>query len=80
MKTSQIKNLNPGGKLRHPMLWVREWTSKQEQEQPAKSASQSKSLGGRVPSFAQDAQGTAQMCTRPPRGSGYLKASPLLPG
>lgn len=80
MKTSQIKNLTPGGKLRHPMVWVREWTSKQEQEQLVKSGSQSKSLGGRAPYSPEGALGTAQMCPRPPRVSGYLKSSPSLTG
>lgn len=81
MKTSQIKNLIPDGKLRHPLVQVREWTLKHEEEQPVKSGSQSKSLGGKAPYIPEGAPGTAQVCTRPlptPRSSCYLKSSPSL--
>lgn len=66
MKTSPIKNLTPAGRLRHPLVWVREWTSKQEQEQPVKSVSQSKSLGG-APYIPEDALGTADVPSPPKR-------------
>lgn len=77
-KTSQIKNLTPGGKLRHPIVWVRDWTLKQEQ--PVKSRCQSKSLEGQDPDIPEDALDTAQMCPRPPRGSSYLKSPTPLTG